>query len=67
MKTLTIGLIKLYQSLYWVKYHVLMGAFGFVSDCKHTPSCSQFALEQIQERGTIWGLQQAFFRLLTCW
>lgn len=67
MKRPTLLVIKTYQALYWIKYQVLFSVFGFVSHCKHTPSCSQFALEQIQERGTISGLRRALFRLATCW
>lgn len=64
---LTVGLIKLYQSLYWFKHQILVSVFGYMSDCKHTPSCSEYALEQVKERGTIWGLWRACIRLLSCW
>lgn len=60
-------LINFYQLLGLVKHRVLYSLFGFTSRCKHNPSCSRYAAEQIRHHGTIVGSIKGLTRLLTCW
>lgn len=49
-----------------IRNQLLLTVFGYVSVCRHTPSCSQFAAQQMKEHGTIWGLLRALPRVLRC-
>jgi len=35
----------------------LLSAFGYASQCKQTPTCSQYTIFQIRKHGTITGLK----------
>lgn len=63
---MTLFLVRLYQ--YWklARNQILYAVFGYVSVCRHTPSCSQYAALQMKEHGTIWGLLRALPRVLRC-
>lgn len=60
-------IIKLYQSLLGIKRNLLFSAFGYVSYCKHKPSCSEYTLREIRKHGTILGLWRGFKRVITCY
>lgn len=60
-------IIRFYQLFGLVKHRVLFTVFGFSSRCKHSPSCSRYAEEQIRKRGTIVGSIKGLARILTCW
>ena len=57
MHKLLIGLIKVYQYLFspWLGQH-----------CRFHPSCSNYAIEAIEEHGTLRGLWLAMRRLGRC-
>ncbi|ELV07513.1 membrane protein insertion efficiency factor YidD [Wohlfahrtiimonas chitiniclastica] len=57
MKTILIGLIKLYQLILspWVG-----------QQCRFTPSCSNYSIEAIQKYGAIKGCWLTFKRLIRC-
>ncbi|MFZ5376312.1 MAG: membrane protein insertion efficiency factor YidD [Patescibacteria group bacterium] len=66
IKSILIKIIGLYQKLDAVKHATLLSTYGFTSYCKHHPSCSQYLVNQIKERGTIVGLKLGLRRLLSC-
>ncbi len=57
MRTLAIGLVRLYQRL----VSPLLGP-----RCKYYPSCSQYAVDALREHGFVRGLTLAAWRLLRC-
>ncbi len=59
--------IRLYQLFRETKHTLLMSVFGYSSVCRHQPSCSQYARQQIAEHGTIWGSVKAIIRIAHCW
>ncbi|MGD9129419.1 MAG: membrane protein insertion efficiency factor YidD [Candidatus Woesebacteria bacterium] len=60
-------IIKFYQHLAKIKEQILFSVFGYVSVCKHNPSCSQYAIVEIKKHGTIVGLIRALWRIISCW
>lgn len=56
MKKILIKLIKLYQKIPG-KFH---------SYCRHSPTCSNYAIEAINEYGSIKGLYLSIKRILKC-
>ena len=56
MKKILIGLIKIYQ-------HIPGPWHGA---CRHTPTCSEYAIEAIETYGSIKGGKMAFKRILKC-
>ena len=36
------------------------------NNCRFTPTCSQYALEAIEQRGVVMGLLLGFYRILRC-
>lgn len=60
-------LIRLYQILGSIRHRIIYTAFGFSSECKHSPTCSRYAAQQIREHGTIVGSVKGLIRILTCW
>ncbi len=60
-----IGAVRLYQKTLSPDYGVFkkMYPHGY---CPHSPTCSQYAIEQLQARGAIIGSAKAFWRILHC-
>ena len=56
LKKILIYLIKLYQKI--------PGAFHDM--CRHTPSCSNYAIEALQKHGTLKGSYLSIKRILRC-
>ena len=56
MKNVLIRLIKLYQKI----------PGNFHNSCKYIPSCSNYAIEAINEYGSIKGSFMAIIRILKC-
>lgn len=56
MKTILIMLIKGYQQI----------PGSFHNFCRHIPTCSNYAIEAIEEYGSIKGCFLAFKRILRC-
>ncbi len=67
MKNPVIIFIKFYQAFKDFLNRLLITVFGFAFVCKHSPSCSQYALAQIEERGVVRGLYSGLKRVLSCW
>jgi putative component of membrane protein insertase Oxa1/YidC/SpoIIIJ protein YidD len=62
-RTLVIG----YQVFRALRYQFLYSAFGYVSKCKHQPSCGTYALRKIEQEGLIVGGAKGILRVLSCW
>ena len=45
---------------------VVLSVFGHVSSCKHTPTCSEYTVDQIKAHGTIAGIRLGVARILSC-
>ncbi|MDR0463285.1 MAG: membrane protein insertion efficiency factor YidD [Pseudomonadales bacterium] len=59
-------LFYFYKIVSPIKNLVLRMHFGFVAECKHTPSCSVYMRDKVREEG--WkGLIKGFRRVLSCW
>ena len=56
MKYIMINLIKLYQKI----------PGPWRNSCRHTPSCSNYAIEAINVHGSIKGSYLGFVRILKC-
>lgn len=64
---LSIGLIVAYQLFIQPAIKVLLlSVWGYASQCKHQPSCSQYAILQIRKHGTITGLKKGLTRIWNC-
>ncbi len=57
LKTLFIGLVRLYQ----IAISPMLGA-----NCRFTPSCSSYAIEAIQIHGVVMGIWLAIKRVSRC-
>lgn len=66
MKIVAILMIRVYQVIKPFFDLVNLSVFGFSSACKHSPSCSQYAINQIQKHGTITGVKKGITRILAC-
>ncbi|MCI8347675.1 MAG: membrane protein insertion efficiency factor YidD [Bacilli bacterium] len=56
MRKILISIILLYQKI----------PGNFHNMCRHTPSCSNYAIEAIEEYGTIKGIYFSIKRILRC-
>lgn len=56
MKRLLIGLVKIYQKIPG-PWHAM---------CRHTPTCSNYMIESINEWGSIRGTWYGIIRILKC-
>ena len=57
MKYLAIGLVRLYRST--------LGLL-FAGRCKYHPTCSQYAIDALQEFGVVRGVALSMWRLARC-
>ena len=55
---------RAFAGLIWF-YRLTFGAL-FPTTCKYHPSCSQYALDAVQQKGLLRGLLLAGWRLLRC-
>lgn len=62
----SILLIKVYQRARPALDRITLSVFGVVSECKHSPSCSEFTVEQIRRHGTIAGVVKGAKRIISC-
>lgn len=58
--TAAIAVLRLYQRL----LSPLFGALG--AQCRFEPSCSQYAIDAVQQRGPLRGFALALWRILRC-
>lgn len=63
MKTLLIILIQLYQLII---SPVIKLVLGVSSQCRYTPTCSEYTKQSISKYGIVKGLQKATIRILSC-
>ncbi len=64
---LAIVFIKVSRQMKRLSYPLLHSVFGTVSVCHHTPSCSEYTIQQIQQHGTIRGLYKGVLRVSHCY
>lgn len=67
MLTVTRALFAFYALTPYLREQVLVTVFGYKSVCKHHPTCSQYAKQQIVEKGLLRGGLLGVKRVLTCW
>lgn len=66
MKSLTISLIRLYQT-YLSPDHSAWGKLRFPNGyCRYHPSCSEYCRQSIEKKGLIKGLFNSIYRLFRC-
>ncbi|MFC1808350.1 membrane protein insertion efficiency factor YidD [Candidatus Omnitrophota bacterium] len=58
MNTMIINCIKMYQTIF--------ASYRKVPRCKFYPSCSEYAIIALQQRGTITGLWLTIRRIVRC-
>ncbi len=62
-----ISIVCGYQRILQPFFRVLsITFFGYYSHCKHTPTCSRYAILQIRKHGTITGLKKGLIRVWNC-
>lgn len=66
MKLLLIYLVKVYIFLKPTRTAILSSVGITAHSCRHTPSCSQYAINSIRRYGTIKGSWLAFKQILNC-
>ena len=64
-RKVVISCVKLYQRTLSPDYGALRGMFPY-GYCRHSPTCSQYAVEQLTQRGAIIGTLLAAWRVLHC-
>lgn len=57
MKSLTLGLLRLYKR--WLSP-------AFPSSCRYVPTCSEYAMEAVERYGALCGGAMAAWRVLRC-
>ena len=62
-KDMLIGIVRIYRSLLSPLLHFLCGSSGA---CRHSPTCSCYAIEAFQRHGALHGLWLTTRRLLRC-
>lgn len=63
MKTLFL----IYSFTGLIRQQALVTVFGYKSSCKHSPTCSVFTRQKIEEYGALKGLWLGFRRIISCW
>lgn len=62
-----LSIFNLYKIISHFKHNLLISQFGFVVECKHSPTCSRYWQQQVKKQGWIRGTAQGLKRILTCW
>lgn len=65
MKTVLIAIIKIYQHTLSPDHGLFKARWPY-GYCKYHPTCSQYAIEAVQQNGSIRGSIQAVKRILRC-
>ena len=60
-----ISCVKLYQKTLSPDHGALRGMYPY-GFCRHSPTCSQYAIEQLETRGAMIGTLKAAWRILHC-
>ena len=45
----------------------VLSGLGTVSYCKHSPTCSEYAIAAIEQHGILIGVLKGTWRVLRCW
>ena len=64
---IAIGGIWVYRGVNKPISFLISTIFGYASACKHSPTCSEYAIFAIQKYGTMRGLFYGIRRLIKCW
>lgn len=67
MQIATRLLFTLYSFTPYLREQLLVTVFGYKSVCKHHPTCSEYAKQQVAEKGLLRGSLFGVKRVLTCW
>ena len=57
MKSLALGLLRLYKR--WISP-------AFPPSCRYLPTCSEYAIEAVEQRGAVVGVALSVWRVLRC-
>jgi len=57
----------LYKILNATKRTILIGHFGYASECNHNPPCSDYFVQQVENKGWLKGSFKGIKRFLSCW
>lgn len=49
-----------------LRSELILNTFGFQSVCKHRPSCSEYMIDKLQERGPVIGTWLGLKRVIGC-
>ena len=60
-------ILGIYQFFRTARYNFLHSAFGYVSRCRHKPTCGTYLLRKIQKEGLLLGGAKGILRVLRCW
>lgn len=66
MKNIAIFFVRMFQIIQSGLDWMVISMMGYKSYCKHSPTCSEYTIQQIQRHGTISGLAKGIRRLSTC-
>ena len=66
LNTVAISIIRGYQLIRPAYEQLLISVFGSVSECKQTPTCSEYTIQAIKRHGTITGVTLGVKRIIAC-
>ena len=66
IQNIALRCVVVYQNIRPFLDGALQSVFGYVSMCKHTPSCSEYAKDAIQKYGTMRGIILGVKRIMSC-
>lgn len=49
------------------RHLTVASGMGTISYCKHSPTCSEYTLKQMQKNGYVLGMLKGAWRVLQCW
>lgn len=49
------------------RHMFILSGTGIISYCKHSPTCSEYALQKIKQDGIVLGTIKGVWRVLQCW
>ncbi|MEN8253559.1 MAG: membrane protein insertion efficiency factor YidD, partial [Patescibacteria group bacterium] len=67
MKKALILIISFYQKLKNGINLILLSLFGVAFSCRQNPSCSQYLIKKIKERGILLGVKKGLIRAINCY
>lgn len=64
-KTAALSFFWVYKLMSGMWRQVLYSTWGFVSECKHQPTCSEYMAQEIETEGWL-GVKKGLKRLASC-